>query len=118
MLFRSTKDTLPVLITKGYRGAKAVAIEANILNSATVGDVLAKANAQASALKAKIPETAEALAEKAEEKPADESKPEAAEKAKPAEEGKKEAPAEKAEKSEAEEKKEGANEEKAEEKKE
>ncbi len=50
-----TTETIPVLITKGYKNAKAVALEASILNSATIGDVLTKANAQASVLKAKIP---------------------------------------------------------------
>lgn len=50
-----TKETLPALITKGYRNAKAVALEANIMNSATVSEILGKANAQAKALKAKIP---------------------------------------------------------------
>lgn len=51
-----TKETLPALITKGYRNAKSVALEANIMNSATVSEILGKANAQAKALKAKIPD--------------------------------------------------------------
>jgi len=71
-----TTETIPVLITKGYKNAKAVAIEANILNSATVGDVLAKANAQASVLKTKIPDTTPeepiVKEEKPEEKPVEE----------------------------------------------
>ena len=68
-----TVDTMPALITKGFKNAKAVAIEANMLTSATVQDVLAKANAQATVLKAKIPETVE---EASEEKPAEETKEE------------------------------------------
>ena len=51
-----TKETVPALIAKGYRNAKAVALEANIINAATVSDILGKANAQAKALKAKIPD--------------------------------------------------------------
>jgi large subunit ribosomal protein L10 len=64
-----TKETLPALIARGYRGAKAVALEANIMNSETVSDILGKANAQANALKAKLPE-----APKEEAKPAAEEK--------------------------------------------
>ncbi len=118
-----TAETMPVLITKGYKNAKAVAIEANILNSATVGDVLAKANAQASVLKAKIPDTAPeepVKEEKPAEEPVKEEKPaeEPVKEEKPAEESaKKEKPAEESAKKEkpAEE---PAKEEKAEEKKE
>ncbi len=86
----TTKETMPVLITKGYRGAKAVAIEANILNSATVGDVLAKASAQANVLKVKVPEAP--AEEKAEEPKAEAEEAKPVDKAKPAEE----APAEEA----------------------
>lgn len=95
----TTADTMPALITKGFKNAKAVALEANMLTSATVQDVLAKANAQATALKAKIPETIpeaevpsaeESKEEASEEKPAEETQEE--KKEEPVE--KKEAPAE------------------------
>ena len=110
-----TTETMPVLITKGYKNAKAIAIEANILNSATVGDVLAKANAQASVLKAKIPDTIpeEPAKEEQKEEPAKEEKPEEKAEEKP-EEKAEEKPAE--EKKEEPAKEEPAKEEKAEEK--
>jgi len=112
-----TKDTASALITKGYKNAKAVALEANILNSATVGDVLAKASAEASALKAKIPDqpAEEKPAEAKEEKPAEE-KPESSEEKveeKPAKE-KEEKPEEKPAKEKEEKPKEEAKEEKKE----
>ncbi len=85
-----TNQTMAVLITKGYKNAKAVALEANILNPATVEDVLAKANAQASVLKAKIPNTMPEKTAK-EEKAGEEKKTEE----KPAEEKAEKKPAEK-----------------------
>ena len=74
----TTSETVPVLITKGFRNAKALALEANMLTSATVQEVLAKANAQATALKANIPDAPakekkeESSEEKKEEVPAEE----------------------------------------------
>jgi len=83
-----TKDTSEAIVIKAYRNAKAVALEANILNSATVGEVLAKATAQANVLKAKVPDQAPAEEPKAgeakEEPKAEEAKEE------PKAEGKKE----------------------------
>lgn len=51
-----TKGTASAILAKGFRSAKAVALEANILTSATIGEILARASAEAGALKAKIPE--------------------------------------------------------------
>jgi len=67
------KETVPALIAKGYRNAKAVALEANIMNSATVSEILGKANAQAKALKAKIPDVVQE-GPKEEAKPVEEEK--------------------------------------------
>ncbi|MCR4336145.1 MAG: 50S ribosomal protein L10 [archaeon] len=44
-------ETAEILVSKAFSNAKAVALEANILNSVTVGSLLAKANAQANVLK-------------------------------------------------------------------
>jgi large subunit ribosomal protein L10 len=46
-----TKDTTPIMIAKAFNEAKALAIAQNIFADAVVGDILAKANCQASALK-------------------------------------------------------------------
>jgi large subunit ribosomal protein L10 len=118
-----TTINMPLLITKAAGESKAVALEANILTKETVGNVLAKASAQAGVLKAKVPaappaeekkeepaaekpeekaeakpeEKAEEKAEEkpAEEKPVEEAKPEEAkEEAKPEEKKEAEAPAE------------------------
>ena len=50
------KDTIKPLLSKAHREARAVAKEANVMTSDNVGDVLAKAEAGASALKSKVPE--------------------------------------------------------------
>jgi large subunit ribosomal protein L10 len=52
-----TKETVPALVAKGYRNAKAVALEANIINSATVSEILGKADSQARAVKAMVKDT-------------------------------------------------------------
>ncbi|MFC1728232.1 50S ribosomal protein L10 [Nanoarchaeota archaeon] len=82
-------STIEYMIGKVSRETKALAKEADILTSETVGDVLAKAEAQAKSLKDQIPEAPKE--EKAEE-PKPEEKPKKEEK--PAEEKKEEAPAE------------------------
>jgi len=46
------KDTAELLVQKAFNNSKAVALEANFLADAVVGDLLAKAEAQASSLKA------------------------------------------------------------------
>jgi large subunit ribosomal protein L10 len=98
-----TKDTLNFMVSKAFRQAKAVALEANLVNSATIAPILAKANAQAAALKAKIPEKqaeAKPAEKKPEQKPKEETKeekPEGKGKEKPAELPKKEKPEGKAE---------------------
>jgi large subunit ribosomal protein L10 len=81
-----TETTKEAMIQKAYKDSKAVAIEANFMADAVVGDLLAKAERQANALKGSIPELPEGAKEekpapKAEEKPAAEKKP--AEEAKP-----------------------------------
>ena len=53
-----TTETTELLVAKAFNNAKTVAIEANILNSVTVGNLLSKANAQANALKPLIKEEA------------------------------------------------------------
>jgi len=53
-----TTETTELLVAKAFNNAKAVAIEGNILNSVTVGNLLSKANAQASVLKPLIKEEA------------------------------------------------------------
>ena len=85
-----------MLIGKAARQSKALALEANILTKETVGNVLAKADAQAKALKAKVPEAPveEKKEEKPEEKPAEEAKQEAKPEEKPEEEKAGEKPAE------------------------
>ena len=50
------KDTIKALLSKAYNDAKAVVKKANILTSDNVGEVLAKAEAQAKGLKAKVPD--------------------------------------------------------------
>ncbi len=52
-----TPETTEFLVTKAFNDAKAVAVEANILTSATVPTLLAKANAQVNALKGMVKET-------------------------------------------------------------
>ncbi|MBU1199765.1 MAG: 50S ribosomal protein L10 [Nanoarchaeota archaeon] len=62
------KDTIELLLSKAHSEARAVAKEANIMTSDNVGEVLAKAEAQANALKAKVPDApAVAKEEKKEE---------------------------------------------------
>jgi len=80
-----SKETVPVLIVKGFKNAKAIALEANMLTSATVDEVLAKANAQANAIKAKIPEEEVKAEEKPSEEPAKEEAKAEVEEAKPEE---------------------------------
>ncbi|MFH1391073.1 MAG: 50S ribosomal protein L10 [Candidatus Diapherotrites archaeon] len=75
-----TSETTELLISKAFNNAKAVALEANILNSATVGSLLAKANAQASALKPLIKDAPkEEPKEEAKEEAKEEKKEEVAE---------------------------------------
>jgi large subunit ribosomal protein L10 len=50
----TTKETLPVMITKAYVEARSLAMEANIMTSDTLVPLLAKANAQAISLNDKI----------------------------------------------------------------
>ena len=50
-------ESTSLLVQKSFKNVKAVALEANLLVSATVDALLAKANAQALALQSKIPET-------------------------------------------------------------
>ena len=78
------KDTIEPLLSKAHREARAVAKEANVMTSDNVGEVLAKAEAQANALKAKVPDAPKEEKKeepkkeepKAEEKPAEEKKEE------------------------------------------
>jgi len=102
-----TKETVSAMIPKAFRESKSVALEAGVMNDATKEELLAKAEAQASALKAeaKIPdapakegkkEPEKKEEAKAEEKPAEEKKEEA-----PKEEKKEEPKAEEAPKEEA-----------------
>jgi len=72
-----TVQTTELLVTKSFANAKAVALEANFLTSATVGDLLAKANAQATSVKDLVKDVP--AEPKAEEKPAEEAKEESAE---------------------------------------
>lgn len=51
-----SKETAPILVTRGFRNARAVSLEAGILNKETAAEILGKANAQASALKAMVKE--------------------------------------------------------------
>jgi len=84
-----TMQTTDLLVTKAFSNAKAVALEANILTSATVVDLLAKANRQASALKPMIKEEApkeEAKEEASKEKSVEEAKEEKSEETKQAKE--------------------------------
>ncbi|MBN2126854.1 MAG: 50S ribosomal protein L10 [Candidatus Diapherotrites archaeon] len=48
--------TTELLLQKAFREAKAVSVEANIVNSATIGDILGKAQRTAKLIKEKIPE--------------------------------------------------------------
>ena len=87
-----TKTNIETLLQKCYTSSKGLSVEAGILNSATVGEILGKASRAASAISGMVKDApAEKPAEgKKEEKPAEEKK---AEEAKP-EEKKEEAPAE------------------------
>ena len=53
-----TKDTVSLFVQKAVRDSKAVAIEGNVLEKEVVGDVLAKIQRQANALKARVKEPA------------------------------------------------------------
>ncbi|MAG22122.1 MAG: 50S ribosomal protein L10 [Candidatus Diapherotrites archaeon] len=114
-----TKETVPLLLGKAFRDAKAVALEGKVLSPETIEQFIAMATRQANALKTSIPdEPAEAKAEeKAKEKPAEEAKAEEVKEEAPAEEAKEEKPEAKAEETK-EETKEEKTEEKAEEVKE
>ncbi len=46
-----TKDTISILITKAYQESRSLGIEAEILTAGVIGDLLAKAQAQAGGLK-------------------------------------------------------------------
>ena len=111
------KEVLPFLIGKAFNDAKSVALEGNVICEATVGGILAKADAQAKALKGMVKEEApaETQTEVPAEEKAEETKEEAkSEETKPAEkkpekakeETKKEAPVEEAKKEVKKEKKE------------
>ena len=54
----TTKETMPVLLAKAFREAKAVAVEGGIITPATASDILGKADAQAKALKELVKEEA------------------------------------------------------------
>ena len=111
-----TKETAELLVSKGFKNAKAIALEANILNSTTVGSVLAKANAQAVALKGKVKE-APAEEKKEEKAKTEEEKEESAKKPEEKkEEAKPEKKAQKEKKAAGENPAEGKKEEKADEK--
>lgn len=62
------KDTIKPLISKAHNEAKAVVKEAKIMTSDNVGETLAKAEAAASALKAKVRDASPKAKEKNEEK--------------------------------------------------
>ncbi len=72
-----TSETTELLVVKAYNDAKAVSIEANIINAATVDAILAKANAQAKEVKKLVKNTVpsetkvENVEEKTEEVPSD-----------------------------------------------
>ena len=68
------KDTIKPLLSKAHREALAVVKEADIITSENVEEVLAKADAQANTLKAKVPATS--VEEKKEEPKAEEEKTE------------------------------------------
>lgn len=51
-----SKDTVELLVKKAFVNGKAVALKGNILTSATVAEILAKASAQAESVKASMPE--------------------------------------------------------------
>jgi len=51
-----TKDTTDVILMKAYSDAKALALSQDIIADATAGEILAKAERQAMALKARVPE--------------------------------------------------------------
>lgn len=95
-----TKTNIETLLQKCYTSSKGLSVEAGILNSATVGEILGKASRAASAISGMVKDAPaekpaegkkeEKAEEKKEEKPAEEKK---AEEAKP-EEKKEEAPAE------------------------
>lgn len=94
-----TKSNIEMLLQKAFTSSKAVSLEAGIVTKATIGGLLAKANAQAVSLSAMVPETAsEAKVQEppAEEKPA-EPQDEKAEEPKPEEVKPEEKPAESAE---------------------
>jgi len=63
-----TTETTELLVAKAFNNAKAVAIEGNILNSVTVGNLLSKANAQANAIKPLIKEEAKEASKEEEKK--------------------------------------------------
>ena len=70
-----TKENIELFIQKAFREAKSLALKAEYTCSATIKELLAKADAQANALKSKIPEapaSEEKPAESKEEKPTEE----------------------------------------------
>ncbi len=72
------KEIIPLLLQKAFRDSKAVALEAGVFSPETIGEFVAKAARQASALNSKIPAQAPAKKkkeEKAEEEPKGEEKP-------------------------------------------
>jgi len=93
----TTKETIPLLLTKAIYDSMNLALEAKIMNSNTIESFISKANLQATILKSKVKDDApaeekkeEAKEEKTEEK-ADDKKEEIKEKSKeqkPAEEAK------------------------------
>jgi N-acetylglutamate synthase-like GNAT family acetyltransferase len=48
---------MPLMIMKAFTNSKAVGIEAKILDKGIIEDLLARANMQAKALEAKIPQS-------------------------------------------------------------
>ncbi len=88
------KETIPLLIQKAFRDAKAVALEGKVLTPETIETFIGRAAKGAAAIKAKVPESAPAEKAK-EEVPAAETPAEKkAEEAPTAEEAPAEAPAE------------------------
>ncbi len=105
------KETMPLILGKAFREAKAIAIEAKVLSPETIGEFVAMVARQAASLKASMPKPAEerpklgaeakgeapaeekkeeAAPEKKEEKAEEEKKVEAKEEEKPAKEEKQE----------------------------
>jgi len=69
-----TSTNIEILVQKCYSNSKGLSIEAGILNSATVGDILGKASRAAGAISGMVKDAPAAEAKPAAEKPATEEK--------------------------------------------